>query len=463
MMFSVYPAYKESGVEWLGEVPEHWTVQPLKRAIVKIESGTSVNAADYPAEPGSYGVLKTSCVYTGQFDWRENKAVDDEDLSRVSCPLKIGTLVVSRMNTPDLVGATGLVTAAPDGIFLPDRLWQIYFEKNQSASFVFYFTKAPEYREQVKNACSGTSSSMQNLGQDDFRTLLFVEPPVAEQTQIARFLDHETARIDALIEEQQRLIELLKEKRQALISHAVTKGLDPTVPMKDSGVAWLGYVPAHWGVCKLSFRYFVELGKMLDEKKNTGTNPLPYLRNQDVQQGVINIDGLPLIDIEPSEYERYTVRLGDLLVCEGGDVGRAAIWRHKDSRIGYQKALHRLRPESPNRDTAEFFFYSLMAAKTLGVFEESDMKATISHLPAEKFRQYRFAFPPFDDQQEIASVLECKLQRSNETISYAENTIGFLQERRSALISAAVTGKIDVRGWQPPTSAPSPASAQEAV
>ena len=149
-----------------------------------------------------------------------------------------------------------------------------------------------------------------------------VFPPVlSEQIQIACFLDHETARIDALIEEQQLLIELLKEKRQAVISHGVTKGLDPTVPMKDSGVEWLGEVPAHWQVCKLSFRYSVELGKMLDEKKNTGTNPLPYLRNQDVQWGRINIDGLPLIDIEPSEYERYSVRLGDLLVCEGGDVG----------------------------------------------------------------------------------------------------------------------------------------------
>jgi len=202
---------------------------------------------------------------------------------------------------------------------------------------------------------------------------------------------------------------------------------------------------------------------MLDEKKNTGANPVPYLRNQDVQWGNINVDGLPLIDIEASEYERYTVMHGDLLVCEGGDVGRAAIWRHKDKRIGYQKALHRLRPESPDRDTAEFFLYSLMAAKALGVFDESDTKATISHLPAEKFRQYRFAFPPIEEQQEVASVLGDKLKRSSETISYAESTIALLQERRSALISAAVTGKIDVRDWQPPASEPSHELAQEAV
>ena len=183
---------------------------------------------------------------------------------------------------------------------------------------------------------------------------------------------------------------------------------------------------------------------------------MPYLRNQDVQWGTVNIDELPLMDIEPAEYGRYTVRLGDLLVCEGGDVGRAAIWRHIDRTIGYQKALHRLRPESLKHDTAEFFFYTLMAAKSLGVFEESDTKATISHLPAEKFRQYRFAFPPLEEQQNIAAVMGEILERSNETISYAERTITLLQERRSALISAAVTGKIDVRGWQPPASAQAP-------
>ena len=289
-----------------------------------------------------------------------------------------------------------------------------------------------------------------------FKTFI---PPQWEQTAIAKFLDTKTAQIDEAIAIKEQQIALLNERKQILIQQAVTQGLDPTVPMKDSGVEWLGEVPAHWQVCKLSFRYSVELGKMLDEKRNTGANPVPYLRNQDVKWGAVNIDELPLMDIEPAEYGRYTVRLGDLLVCEGGDVGRAAIWRHIDSIIGYQKALHRLRPESPKSDTAEFFFYTLMAAKSLGVFEESDTKATISHLPAEKFRQYRFAFPPLEEQQKIAAVMGEILERSNETISYAERTITLLQERRSALISAAVTGKIDVRGWQPPVSTQAPESA----
>ena len=113
-----YPKYKDSRVEWLGEVPEHWSVQPLKYLIDRIESGTSVNASDEPAEVGTLGVLKTSCVYSGTFNPLQNKTVVEAEMHRVSCPLKVGALIVSRMNTPDLVGATGLVKFAPENLYL---------------------------------------------------------------------------------------------------------------------------------------------------------------------------------------------------------------------------------------------------------------------------------------------------------------------------------------------------------
>ncbi|WP_181063912.1 hypothetical protein [Stutzerimonas kunmingensis] len=140
----------------------------------------------------------------------------------------------------------------------------------------------------------------------------------------------------------------------------------PYPAYKDSGVEWLGLVPEHWDVCKLGFRYSIELGKMLDEKRLTKTSLVPYLRNQDVQWGSINTQDLPEMDIHPEELERYTIRHGDLLVCEGGDVGRAAIWRGDNAAFGYQKALHRLRHRSVSADTAEFFYFSLLTAKQRG-------------------------------------------------------------------------------------------------
>jgi type I restriction enzyme, S subunit len=213
----------------------------------------------------------------------------------------------------------------------------------------------------------------------------------------------------------------------------------PYPAYKDSGVEWLGRVPEHWAVCKLSFRYSIELGKMLDEKKLTRTSLVPYLRNQDVQWGSINTQDLPEMDIQPDELERYTISDGDLLVCEGGDVGRAAIWHGESAVFGYQKALHRLRHRSGDADTAEFFYFSLLTAKQRGVFEESDSKATIAHLPAEKFRQYRFAFPPLAEQLSIANHLDRETARIDALIEKKTRFIELLREKRQALITHAVT------------------------
>jgi len=210
MSFPMYPAYKDSGVEWLGSVPEHWDVAPLKNSIDRIESGVSVNAVDTPAEGDQLGVLKTSCVYTGQFDAAENKAVILAEYDRVACPVVANTLIVSRMNTPDLVGAAGVTKRHHPTLFLPDRLWQV-FTRGVRADFLHYWTQTPGYRAQVEMACAGTSSSMQNLGQDDFRSFIFPRPTADEQSQVVAFLDHETTKIDALVTEQEQLITLLKE------------------------------------------------------------------------------------------------------------------------------------------------------------------------------------------------------------------------------------------------------------
>jgi len=223
---------KDSGVEWLGEVPEHWDVGPLKRHIASVESGTSVNSSDEPAEDEKLGVLKTSCVYRGYFEPNENKTVIFDDIDRVSCPLKVGTLIVSRMNAPELIGAAGLVMAAPSNLFLPDRLWQISFSE-VDARFVHFWTLTKIYRAQVESVCTGTSSSMKNLGQSQFGSFEIAMPPKAEQSVVASFLELETAKIDTLTTEAQRAINLLQERRTALISAAVTGQIDVRQKARD--------------------------------------------------------------------------------------------------------------------------------------------------------------------------------------------------------------------------------------
>ncbi len=236
-----------------------------------------------------------------------------------------------------------------------------------------------------------------------------------------------------------------------MISHAVTKGLNPDAPMRDSGVEWLGEVPEHWDVAKLSFRYDVQLGKMLDEKKISGNYLGAYLRNTDVQWNSINDENLPFMDFRPNERDRYSVKKGDLVVCEGGEIGRCAIWTKEDSCF-YQKALHRLRPLNNAKDSTRFLFYVLFDSVHRERFISGAGKATIAHLPAEVFRQFRFSFPPYDEQVEISKFLDKQKVKFDLIESRAEQQILLLQERRTALISAAVTGKIDVRNWQTPDS-----------
>ncbi|NBC36253.1 restriction endonuclease subunit S [Novosphingobium sp. FSY-8] len=224
---------KDSGIEWLGQIPEHWEVKPLKYGISFIESGVSVNAIDVPASDDEIGVLKTSAVYTGQFRPEENKAVIAEERDRASCPVKAGCLIVSRMNTPDLVGATGLVIEDAPNLFLPDRLWQVHFSELEPA-FTHLWTQSPFYRSQVQVACAGTSSSMQNLSLDEFKSFLCPFPPTDEQAQIAVRVVEVMSGYEKLMTEAQSAITLLQERRAALISAAVTGKIDVRAAALDS-------------------------------------------------------------------------------------------------------------------------------------------------------------------------------------------------------------------------------------
>lgn len=437
MSFPRYNEYKDSGVEWLGEVPAHWDVVPLRRTIVSIDSGTSVNAIDTPATDGELGVLKTSCVYRGTFDPHENKAVLPEEHPRVSCPIVAGSLIVSRMNTPDLVGAAGLVESPVDGLYLPDRLWQVRFG-NADPAFVHRWTQSPAYRAQVQMVCAGASSSMQNLSQDDFRAFLLPSPPPPEQTAIAAFLDRETAKIDDLVAEQQNLIALLKEKRQALISHAVTKGLNPNAPMKDSGVEWLGEVPAHWETRRVKTLF--EICKRIVGEVGFDVLSITQrgIRVKDIESG----DGQLSMD-----YSKYQlVEVGDFAM------------NHMDLLTGYVDVspshgvtspdyrVFRLR--EPQSHTSRYFLYVFQHAYKRKIFfpyGQGSSQLGRWRLPTDEFNAFGLPCPSRAEQIAIATLLDRETAKIDDLMAEAESTITLLQERRTALIAAAVTGRIDVR------------------
>ena len=435
--FKKYERYKESNLEWLGKIPETWTKQKLTWIFNLIGSGTTPTSSNSAYYDGNIPWLITGDLNDGII-CSTSKTVTKFALEEYSS-LKVfpeNSLVMAMYGaTIGKLGLTKIRTTTNQACCV------MALPTNADIRFLFYWLMGN--RGEILNLSQG--GGQPNISQNIIRSLRLFCPSISEQEQIADFLDQKTSEIDSIIADKEKLIYLLNEQWRKIITVAVTRGFKPDVQMKGSQVKWIGKTPEHWTVCKINYRYSIELGKMLDEKRIDGKSLVPYLRNQDVQWGFINVDDLPEMDISETERERYTVKSGDLLVCEGGDVGRAAIWLGNDNEIGFQKALHRVRPRNQEDDTSEFLYFVLTAAKHSGAFSENDSKATISHLTGEKFRQYRFAFPPIDEQIEIADKLAYETKEINELIQELKESIVLLNEYRQSLIFEAVTGKIDVR------------------
>jgi len=358
------------------------------------------------------------------------------------------------MNTPDLVGATGLVKSAPGNLYLPDRLWQVSIS-HAHAAYVYYWTQSCLYRSMIRSICAGSSSSMQGLGQDQYKSLILATPPGPEQIAIATFLDEETAKIDALIDEQRRLIELLKEKRQAVISHAVTKGLRPDVGMKDSGLEWLGAIPESWSVVPLKRHLeFLTSGSRGWAEHYSDDGAL-FIRIGNLTREHICLD---LSDIqrvavpEGTEGSRTRVQSGDVLFSITAFLGSVAVVPDdlEASYVSQHIALARLRGAKLDPRWVAYSTLSLVGKTYL---EMQGYGGTKIQLGLEDIANLIQIVPPIEDQRQIVRWLDGELQKYESLRASADASIRVLEERRSALISAAVTGKIDVRHYTPKEAA----------
>ena len=275
-----------------------------------------------------------------------------------------------------------------------------------------------------------------------------VYPDQPEQAKILTTLDRETARIDALVEKKTRFIELLKEKRQALITHAVTKGLDPNVKMKDSGVEWIGQVPEHWKIAPVKYHYDARLGKMIQPAAVSDRDiEVPYHRAQTVQWERIVESDIKEMWASPRDIEQFSVSEGDLLICEGGDVCRAAIVKQPpEKNMIFQNSIHRIR--SKGEYGVGWVMRLMQHLRSSEWIDVLCNKNTIVHFTSDKLGSLECPLPPPDEQATIAAALDRETARIDALIGKAEQSITLLKERRSAFITAAVTGQIDLRGKQ---------------
>lgn len=444
MTFPCYPKYKASGFLWLGDVPEHWALKRLGHYFEERRE----RASDTEFEPLSvtkYGIVPRleSAAKTQDGDNRKK--------------VLAGDFVINSRS--DRKGSSGL--SPLDGSV--SLICTVLIPTGLHGPYIHHLFRSELFQEEYYRWGKGIVADLWSTNFSDMKNIVLGVPSEAEQTQIARFLDHETVRIDALIEEQQRLIELLKEKRQAVISHAVTKGLDPTVPMKDSGVEWLGEVPEHWRVIKLgllaSDRCDGPFGSALKSEHYTDEG-VRVIRLQNIKSGWFNDADSAFIDAGyyRENIGKSDVVAGDVLIAGLGDdnnpVGRACVAPENIAPAMVKADCFRFRL-MPDVAASEFIALQLTAGATAdaGILSTGSTRARI---PLSSMSTRLIALPPVSEQKSIVSFIQRLNENIDSLFSEAQSGIALLQERRSALISAAVTGKIDVRGWQPPASTQAP-------
>ncbi|PVZ15359.1 MULTISPECIES: restriction endonuclease subunit S [unclassified Pseudomonas] len=446
MSFPTYSRYKHSGIEVLGEFPDHWTLKRFKNVFLERLERSSDGSEDLLSVSAYFGIKPRS------------ETLDEGDhLSRAESlegykVCQVGDLVINIM----LAWNRGLGFAWQRGIVSP-AYCVFYVTDGSVPKFLDYLVRSDECIRYFKTHSAGIMDSRLRLYPESFGRLFTAIPPAGEQIQIARFLDYETARIDALIEEQQRLIELLKEKRQAVISHAITKGLDPTVPMKDSGVEWLGEVPVHWDVCSARrVICAIEQGWSPECEANPAAEDAwGILKAGCVNRGVFDPSENKTLPASLEPITEYEVRAGDILMSRASGspelVGSTALLGEVRERLMLSDKIFRIHLEE---NVSSSFFVWVMNAQFMRAQIEQALSGgngLANNLPQASLLAFLLAVPPSNEQDAIADFIDGQIRRLDAMISEGDTGIGLLQERRSALISAAVTGKIDVRGWRPAT------------
>jgi len=427
-----YNEYKDSGVPWLGEVPMHWQVKPLwtmfrrtKRVGYETETLLSVYR--------DFGVIPKSSR-----DDNFNKPSDDLSAYQL---VNIGDLTINKMKAWQ--GSVGI--SDNRGIVSPAYFVYEALHK-EMPRYLHYLFRTAQYTVGYLSLSKGIRVNQWDLDPQYHSRMPVLVPPLSKQKTIATFLDRETAKIDELVEEQERLIALLKEKRQAVISHVVTKGLDPAVPMKDSGIEWLGEVPEHWEIVSIK-RICNKITDGAHISPDTNNGIYCFVSTRDIRNGLIDFEGC--LRTSESSFD-YLVRtgckpcVGDVLFSKDGTIGSTAVVR-EDREFVVASSLIIMRPTTESLDS-DFLNYLCQSLVVTNQVERFVKGAGLPRLSIQNLLKVIGVVPPLNEQRAISAFLENETYKHDQLITEAERAIGLLKERRSALMSAAVTGKIDVRG-----------------
>jgi type I restriction enzyme S subunit len=426
--FPRYPEYKDSGVEWLGEVPAHWEVVPMKR-LLDIQNGSDHKHVEVEEGHPVYGS-------GGVFAFASDFLHDGDSV---------------------LLGRKGTIDRP---LFVNGRFWTVdtmYWSRIRAGAvpkFAYYSALS------IPFSLYSTNTALPSMTKGALNSHPVLLPTWSEQLNVVAFLDREISKIDDLVAEQQRLIALLKEKRQAVISHAVTKGLNPDVPMVDSGLPWLGDIPANWTVRRL---------RHLCRSVEQGWSPQceSFAADLDSEYGVLKVGAVNGGAFVPSENKKLppdldplqelAIKKGDLLISRANTrelVGSAAVAEADYPRLLLCDKLYRLR-FTDSAELPTFISNVLATPRARAQIEVGATGASSSMLNISQsvILDMAIAVPPSDQIEEILGFCSEVSKSLSALIAKSEAALALLSERRAALITAAVTGQIDVRGLAPAEAA----------
>ncbi|EOC5885983.1 restriction endonuclease subunit S [Vibrio vulnificus] len=433
--YKAYPEYKDSGVHWLHDIPTHWKTIPVGRCYRRVKR-TGFEKEELLSVYRDHGVVPKSSR-----DDNNNKPSDDLSPYQLVCE---NNLVMNKMKA----WQGSIAISEFRGIVSPAYF---VYEPMKSADsllfpkYVHYLLRHPIYITQYMSRSKGIRVNQWDLDPEEFQRIELLLPQKDEQRKIINFLDHETAKIDTLIAKQEKLIELLKEKRQAVISHAVTKGLNPNAPMKDSGVEWLGEVPEHWEVTKLKWKTSTTSGGTPTTSKYEmyyQDGYIPWIRTTDLNNGKlletpVNITSKALADTACSILPKNSILLA--MYGGAGSIGKHSLLMFEAT---INQAVCGIYPSSAFE--SEFLHYFYEFYRPFWMINAAGTRKD-PNIGQDHIKEGKVVLPPVAEQRTIVAHINKTLALLDRLNVKATDAIELAKERKTALISAAVTGKIDVR------------------
>jgi type I restriction enzyme, S subunit len=437
-----YSKYKKSGIEWIGEIPKHWEVKKLKYLISnKLEYGANESAEyDDREQPryiritdfGDNGLLKNDTFKSLPFEIAKDYFLSEGDILFARSGATVGKTFQFKNYKGQACFAGYLIRANPNS-------------NKILSDFMYYFTKSSSY-ENWKDSIF-VQATIQNIGADKYSQLELPLPPISEQSQIAHYLDRKTAIIDRLIAQKRGLIALLQEEKAAMIQNAVTKGIyTEGVVLKDSGVEWLGEIPIHWEAVK--FNHYIKLrhGYQFMNPDFTPEGIKIVKITQLDADGTLNLSAASFIDKDRlNEFESILINKGDILMAlTGGTIGKIIQVGKVNEPLLQNYRVGNFFPFN-NKIDKKYIFWVLSSEVILKQIFFEVRETGQPNIGKDDFNSMHFCLPPINEQQQIVHHIEAQTLKINNTIGRIEQEVSLLKEYRVALISEAVTGKIDVR------------------